>query len=170
MAKVKAKNPIIVKIMIIIIVMIVIIAILLLSYIVLNDSNKNKNIYDLGEKSNLTNYEDEIITNYSDYLSLLEKYNLQKKLIGSDFSKNNYIVSYQEYDSCSESKYKTVKDVKIKEDNIVVTFLVHNTCGWCKKHITLHLIKVGKNVTDKPIEYKYEYAKKNNCGTISKTN
>ena len=122
--------------------------------------------YDLGEKSFLNGYEDYILKSYEDYLSLVKKYEINQDLTAENFVKNYYVVSFQEYDPCGESKMKEIKNIEINEV-INITFKVNNKCGWCKKHLALHLIKIDQIPDDKKINYSYTYAKKSlQCGTI----
>ena len=162
--KKRIKNPIFNRLKWILIILTIIITILGLSYYVLYTSYNNLT-YDLGEKSSLNGYGDLIITNYSSYLTIMEAYNLNTTLNEKDFLSNYYVASFQEYDNCSESKYKKVEDISYS-DTIKITFRIYNKCGWCAKHIVLHLIKIDKVDTSR-IEYDYIYNKSLNCGEIS---
>ena len=160
----KIKNPFFNRIKWLFIIIIIIVSILGLSYYVLYNSYNNLT-YDLGKKSDLNSYGDIIITNYSSYLKIMEIYNLNATLNEKDFNNNYYIASFQEYDSCSETKFKKVEDITYS-DSIKITYRIFNKCGWCAKHIVLHLIKINKVETTK-IEYDYIYNKSLNCGEIS---
>ena len=164
MDRVKVRNPIVIKGLII--GFVVLISIGLISFcgwIIFKSMNTMT--YDLGEKSNLTDYEDFVIRNYYDYLDLVEKYGIEENLTIENFANNHYIASFQEYDPCGESKMKDVENVVIDE-NIHVIFKINNKCGWCKKHIALHLIKIDKINENKKITYDYTFAKKLDCGTV----
>lgn len=131
---------------------------------IINDSMSNL-AYDLGEKSSLTGYKDLILKNFDEYLELVKKYDIEQNLTVENFQDNNYIASFQEYDECSESKFKEVLDIKY-EDSIKVTFKIYNKCGWCKTHVALHLIKIDSILKETDITYDYVYAKELNCGTV----
>ena len=164
MSKLKARNPMTTKILIIIFIVIVSVLLLWFCLSVILKSMSSL-AYDIGEKQYSAKYEDFVLKNYYDYLKLVDQYNISEDLTIENFSNNYYVVSFQEYDSCAESKMKDVKDVKINE-KIDITFKIYNKCGWCKKHIAMHLIKVDKFSGNKEINYNYVYAKNLNCGTI----
>ena len=166
MARVKAKNPLIVKICSIILLIMFIVAIIVLCA---NSLFKREIIttYDLGEQNKIEYYEDRILTSYEEYRVLLSEYNLAPSLEDEDFDNNYYLASFQEYDSCSEKKPKSVKSIDTTGEKIKVTFKIYNKCGFCTKHLMLHLIKMEKVDVEKPIEYDYIFASKNkNCGII----
>lgn len=164
MSRVKAKNPIAVKVSVT--VFVVVISILLIAFCIgIIMKSLDSFAYDLGEKNKVTDYQDVVLRNYYDYLSLVEKYGIDENLTIENFEKNHYIASFQEYDPCGESKMKDVESVDIGED-IHITFKINNKCGWCKSHIALHLIKIDKVANNKAITYDYIYAKELNCGTI----
>ena len=164
MSKFSIKNPIVIKVLITIIVISISSALIYLGIWTVMRS-MNYLAYDIGEKDKLTGYKDYILKNYYDYLELVKLYDIEEELTVENFENNYYLVSYQEYDPCGESKFKEVEKVEIGE-KIKVSFIIHNSCGWCKKHIAMHLIKIDK-VKDSPqIEYSYEYAKELDCGTI----
>ena len=166
MARVKAKNPLVVKICAIILIIAFVISIIILC---VNALLKREIItaYDLGEKSKIDfYYEDKLLTSYEEYRLLLKEYNLAPSLEEKDFNDNYYLASFQEYDSCSEKKPKRAISVE-NGQTIKVTFKIYNKCGFCAKHIMLHLVKMDKIELDKQIEYEYVFASKNkNCGLI----
>ena len=125
----------------------------------------NNLAYDLGEMSKVKDYRDAIVDNYNEYLIIVKKYNIEKNLNINHFEKYDYILSFQEYDPCGESKFKEIDNIEIK-DTIKITYKIHNKCGWCKKHLALHLIKIDKLKEEKLITYDYTYAKKLNCGAV----
>lgn len=164
MSRVKARNPLVTKI--VIIVLVVLASVLLIGFCVgIIFKSMSSLAYDIGEKSNLSDYEDFVLKNYYDYLNLVKKYNINEDLTIENFADNYYVVSFQEYDACAESRMKDVSHIEIS-DTINITFKVFNQCGWCKKHIALHLIKVDKFSGNKEITYNYEYDKELDCGTI----
>ena len=164
MSRVKAKNPIFVRAVVITMVVIASVALIVFCINIIIKSMSTL-VYDLGEKSALSGYEDHVIKNYYDYVELTKKYGIDESLTIENFENNYYVASFQEYDPCAEAKMMDVQNVSIGE-NIEIEFLVHNKCGWCKKHIALHLIKIDKISGNKEITYNYNYAKKLNCGTI----
>ena len=163
--KVRVNNPIIVKIVIIFIVAIVTTGIILLSYHVLKNGTSS-NIYNLGERDSSEKYEDAVLKTYEDYKKLMGKYHLDTSLKEKDFDNNSYVASFQEYDSCSESKYKKVVKVAYDE-GIIISFDVYNKCGLCKTKIVLYIIKIEKNPINDNINYIYNYRNKKECGNIS---
>ena len=139
-------------------------AVILATYVVKLARNSNSLTYDLGSK--VTDYEDTFLKNFSDYENLVKKYNIKKDLTNSNFTNSYYLASFQDYDSCSESKYKLVSSVKL-EDTLNITYEVFNKCGWCKKHIILYLIEINKYEGEDPvINYSYNYQNEINCGDI----
>ncbi|MBQ6841123.1 MAG: hypothetical protein IJO63_03295 [Bacilli bacterium] len=164
MSRVKAKNPIFVKVSVTILVVVLSVALVALGVWTIIKS-MNSLAYDIGEKDKITGYKDHIIKNYYDYLDLVKLYDIEENLTIDNFENNYYIVSFQEHDPCGESKFMDVEDVVIG-DKITVSFKINNSCGWCKKHIVLHLIKIDKIKENLEIEYKYDYAKELECGTI----
>jgi len=162
MRRIGARNPIAVRVFTIL--FIFIFAVGLIYYSVKIILNGSALAYDLGEKLSL-DYEDKILKTYDDYLALIEKYGVKRDLSANNFSQNSYLASFQEYDACSESAYKTVKNVSV-DNQISINFLVHNKCGWCKSHVLLYLVELDKIMEDLPINYSYEYEKELNCGTI----
>lgn len=164
MSRVKARNPIVTKVMVTALVSILSILLIIFCANIIIKSMSSLS-YDLGEKSTLSSYEDFVIRNYYDYLDLVKKYNLEEDLTIENFSNNHYVASFQEYDPCAESKMMDVEDIEI-EDKITITFKINNKCGWCKKHIALYLIKVDKLQENKEIIYNYTYAKELDCGTV----
>ena len=76
----------------------------------------NKNManlaYDLGEKSKLNKYKDQILTSYEEYISFMDDLKLDKTLSKENFNQNYYLASFQEYDPCSEKKFKEVIDIQ----------------------------------------------------------
>ena len=166
--RVKVKNPIIIKVLIIMAILLFVLVLIIFSYKMIK-RNYNPNVYNLGEKSNVVYENDKLLINYNEYAELLDKYNLEKHLTSDDFSNNYYIASFQEYDSCAESKYKDVGNIKIDDENITIEFLIHNKCGMCKKNIILYIIKIDKIKEEKNILYEYNYLNNKMCGTISKS-
>ena len=164
MSRVKARSPIVTKVVITIFVILISVALIIFCAGIIWKSISRLS-YDLGEKEKLSGYEDFIIKKYDDYVSLVEKYGIEQSLTIENFENNYYIASFQEYDPCGESKMKEIESVNIAE-NIHITFKINNKCGWCKKHISLHLIKIDKITEDKKITYNYTFAKKLDCGVI----
>lgn len=164
MARVKASNPIRTRIFLILFIIIVVCAIAFLSYMVLKES-MSSDAYDLGKASDVKGVQDEILTDYNSYKKLMDKYDLTPKLTKDDFKNHSYLASYQDYDKCSEYKYKSVKDVEIKKA-INVTFLVYNKCGMCQRHMLLYLIELPKDVDAEVVDYKYEFYSEKDCGNI----
>lgn len=166
MSRVRAKNPLVVKIFIIVFVCIV--SLILAYYVMKIIISSNSLSYDLGETVTTLDYKDVVLTNYSEYEKLMKKYGVQKDLAANNFSTNYYLASFQDYDTCSETKMKTVKSATVGDD-IKIVYEIHNKCGWCKKHIALFLIKIDKypySESKKVITYDYEYENELDCGTV----
>jgi len=75
----------------------------------------------------------------------------------------------REDDDVDDKNYQTriiIRDSHPTKDTIKITYKIHNKCGWCKKHLALHLIKIDKLKEEKLITYDYTYAKKLNCGAV----
>lgn len=139
-------------------------AVFLASYVVKIARNSNSLTYDLG--SQLTSYKDTILKSYKEYEKLADSYGIKKDLASNNFSTHYYLASFQDYDSCAESKYKFVKDVEESNGELNITFEVYNKCGWCKKHIVLYLIEIDKSKENPTINYNYEFANEIDCGNV----
>ncbi|MBE6148552.1 MAG: hypothetical protein E7167_03565 [Firmicutes bacterium] len=164
MSRVKARNPIVTKA--VITSLVVILSVLLIWFCAsIIFKSMSSLAYDIGPKAGLSNYKDFVLKNYYDYLDLVKKYNINEDLTIENFANNYYVVSFQEYDTCAESRIKDVEKVEIG-DTINIMFKVYNKCGWCQKHIALHLIKIDKFSGNKEITYDYSYNKKLDCGTV----
>ena len=153
--------------------------VVLISYLILN-SNKNNDVsienntlnyqfvnrYNLGNYDNNIQYQDTLLTNYSDYLSFVNDYKLDKELNENDFKSNDYIVSFIDYDSCAETKEKEVNKVIYTEEdnNLTVEYNVYNDCGVCPVEIIVYLIKIDK-INKENINIKNSYLNMNedNC-------
>lgn len=164
MARVKVRNSFRTKIFTILFIIIASVAIGFLVYFVLREG-LSSDAYDLGKSSDVSGYEDVVLRNYKDYSKLMDKYDLRKKLTKEDFEKHDYLASFQDYDKCSEYKYKAIQNVEVKKA-INVTFLVYNKCGMCQSHIVLYLIELPKDVETEVVVYKYDYYSEKDCGSI----
>ena len=112
------KNPILFRILIIIGVIASIIGIIVLIIVKLGNSNALN--YDLGEKDSNKIYNDIIIKSYKEYEEVVKDYDIDSDLGPQDFEDNYYLVSFQEFDSCSEVKRKQVGNVEVnKDDNYI---------------------------------------------------
>lgn len=158
MAKLKAKNYFLRRILLIVFIVALIGVIGFIAYKKIMNS---ESLYYILEDNNL--YKDTIIKDYSDYIFFTDEYEIKKDLNEKDFKNNYYIASFQEYDSCQERKVRKIKDIDIN-DKITITYKLFNKCGWCKSRTMLFLIKIDKLEKDNyEIEYKYESDKKLNC-------
>lgn len=160
----KIRNPLIVRILI----GLFIAAIIVILVVVTVNTMKNYTYltYDVGEKNGI--YNDAILLNFEDYKKIIDKYEIKQELNEASFATKSYIATFQEYDSCAESKYKTIESVEMKEDNTIqINFLYHNRCGMCKKHMVLYFIQIGKlSSNDYKLAYGYDLGNQVNCGTI----
>ena len=136
--------------------------ILFFSFKLINKSYSNL-AYEIGSYS--LEYKDYILKNYEEYLDLTKLYKIDVELTNENFINNYYLVSFQEYDSCAEKKFKEVEKIEI-DKNINITFRVFNKCGWCKAKTALHLIKIDKIDSYEKIKYDYVYNDELQCGTI----
>ena len=161
MRRVKHSNPILNKILVII--GAAIFAAAIVTYAVYTYSINNDFIYDLGEK---TEIKDTFLTSYEEYTSFINENGFASDLNENDFKNNYYLASIQEYDKCSEKKYKTVSNVRVEDERLKITLNVHNKCGFCKKKYVLYLVKLDK--ISLPINVQYEYLFENDliCGSI----
>lgn len=165
MNKVRVKNSLVSKVIVIIVIVIFVIFLFVLSISVLI-KDKNNNVFDLGESNSSFGYSDKVINDYNEMINILKEYNVDYIVKESDFEGSSYVLLFQDYNPCSESKYKTIEEVTINK-NINVTLRVHSKCGWCKKHMVLYIIKVDKVPNDTSIEYKYIFPNKQvNCGNV----
>lgn len=164
MSKLGPRNPIIYRSLIIIISIIFVIGIIVFAVIKIKESNSLN--YDIGERDLNKTYNDIIIKNYDEYKEVVNKYKIVNDLKPEDFTNNYYLVSFQEYDSCSERKRKQVGKTSVDDNTIEIEFKRYNKCGWCKSHIILYLIKIDKikNVEGVKINYAYTDDKTVNCG------
>lgn len=153
MRKIGPRNPIAVRLTIIIGGTLLGIGVLVFAFFAIRNSNDL--YYDIGQRNLSTIYHDAILQNYDDYVKFIKDYDIAIDLKTTDFASNDYIASFQEYDSCSESKQKVVTGVKIS-DKIDVDIKIYNKCGWCKSHMLLYLIKIDK-VDNPNMEIKYHY-------------
>lgn len=160
----KIRNPFIKKILIIIISVVLFSVALFFAIKIITRSYDNLT-YDLGEKSD-KKYEDIILTSYYDYLEFADNLGIKKHLKENDFTSNYYLASFQDYDSCSESKPKGINNIIRDNNDLNITFDVYNKCGFCKKHIMLHLIKIDNNQKDSNINYDYNYITVKECGEV----
>lgn len=157
------RNSLVIKLVIIFVSCIA--AVILATYVVKLARNSNSLTYNLGK--DVSDYEDMYIKSYEEYLALVKKYNIKKDLTSTNFSSHYFIASFQDYDSCSEKKYKLVKSVKKENGEYNVNFEVYNKCGWCKKNIVLYLIEVDRFSSDDPkINYNYTFVNDLNCGNV----
>ncbi len=140
-------------------------AVLLASYVVKIARESNSLTYDLGDDS--YGYSDTFLTSYSEYESLANDLGIKKDLTANNFVTNYYLASFQDYDKCSEERYKLVTDVDLDDDLLNINFKVYNKCGWCKRRQILYLIELPKYSGDNPeINYIYDYENKIDCGNI----
>ena len=140
-------------------------AIILASYVVKIARESNSLTYDLGESSN--SYSDIFLTSFSEYESLANDLGIKKDLTANNFVTNYYLASFQDYDKCSEERYKLVNKVNLDDNELNINFKVYNKCGWCKKHSVLYLIELPKFNGDNPkINYTYDFEKEIDCGNV----
>jgi hypothetical protein len=158
------KNPFIKRIIIFLFILAMIVLIVFLAYRVL--SNDNYVTYDLGENVELL--ENKIITDYEEYQKLIKKYKLKEDFDAKVFDTYSLIAVYQDYDKCGERKLKTINAVDFIDDEISISFQVHNQCGFCKKNTILYLITIKKYENkDAKININYDFDKEDlECGTI----
>lgn len=164
MARVKVTNTFRRKIFTYIFIVIAAVAIGFLVYFVLQES-LSSDAYDLGEMKDFGDFEDIILKDYKSYSDLMDEYGLTKKLTKNDFDKHAYLASFQDYDKCSEYKYKKIESVEVKKA-IYVTYLVYNKCGMCKPHLVLYLVELPKDIDTDVIVYDYNYYSEKQCGNI----
>ena len=168
MHKLGPKNPLVYRILITIICVIFAIGIAIFAYIKISKASTLS--YDIGERDFNKTYKDIIIKDYDEYQELIEKYDLADDLKSTDFADNYYLASFQEYDSCSETKRKKVGEVAINGNTIDIEFKKYNRCGWCKSHMIIYLIKIDKleDVQNVKINYTYTDDKQIKCGNAIK--
>ncbi len=164
MRKLGPRNPIVYRILIIAFCVIFAIGVVIFAVVKINNSNALN--YDIGERDMNKIYNDIIIRSYEEYKKVLENYEIASDLRPEDFDNNYYLVSFQEFDECSEAKRKQVGKVNVSDNVIEVEFKRYNKCGWCKSHMILYLIKIDKikEVTDVRINYTYTDDRTVNCG------
>ena len=166
MSRVRVHNSLTSKILAIIFTIILIAVVIFVSVIVFN-KDKNNNIFDLGNIDKNIEYRDRIINSYTDFVELLRSYNVTFEASESDFQTSSYLVLFQDYNPCSESKPKTIENVDVG-DNITITYKIYNSCGWCERHMVLYILKVSKVEDTKNIEYNYVFSNNQlDCGTVS---
>lgn len=93
-------------------------AIILASYVVKIARESNSLTYDLGESSN--SYSDIFLTSFSEYESLANDLGIKKDLTANNFVTNYYLASFQDYDKCSEERYKLVNKVTLMIMNLIL--------------------------------------------------
>lgn len=164
MTRLGPKNPIVKRI--IVIVLCILFAVGIVFFAATKLLNTNALNYDIGERDMDKIYNDIIVKNYTEYLDVVKNYNIATDLKNEDFDDNYYLISFQEYDKCSETKHKKVNKVNSSDGVIEVEFERYNKCGWCKSHIILYLIKIDKidNPQNVKINYKYIDDKVAKCG------
>ena len=92
---------------------------------------------------------------------------IKKDLTANNFVTNYYLASFQDYDKCSEERYKLVNKVTLNDNELNINFKVYNKCGWCKKHSVLYLIELPKFNGDNPkINYTYDFENDIDCGNV----
>ena len=92
---------------------------------------------------------------------------IKKDLTANNFVTNYYLASFQDYDKCSEERYKLVNNVTLNDNELNINFKVYNKCGWCKKHSVLYLIELPKFNGDNPkINYTYDFENDIDCGNV----
>ena len=166
MSKIRAHNSFAIKLFTIIFIIAFVVGVVYLCFIVLN-KEKSKNYFDLGVVDNNIAYTDKIVNSYTEFKELTEIYNVSYDATEEDFKSNSYLFLFQDYNTCSESKPKSIEEVSI-EDNIYVTYRVHSKCGWCQRHMVLYILKVELVEETKIIEYKYVFPNTQvDCGVIS---
>lgn len=101
-----------------------------------------------------------LITNYNDYINLIDKYNLDKSLKEEDFNNFDYLVIF---DSNMCDKEKEIGSIKYYLDNTLeITYNIHKKCGLCAPHTDIYLYKIDKLNINK-ITKKYKKLKDEVC-------
>ncbi len=101
------------------------------------------------------NYNNQIITNYDDYLKLFN----DNKVNQEDFNTYNYALLGFIYDECSESDIEPA-DLEIKNNTILAKFTYKASCGVCAPQRMYYLVKVDKEITN--YELKADFKARNN--------
>lgn len=164
MSKLGPKNPIVIRL--IVIIACIVFGIIVIFFAATKLLNANSLNYDIGERDMKKTYNDIIVKTYNEYQDVVKTYDITTDLKVEDFNNSYYLVSFQEFDKCSEVKKKQVNKVAIDGNTIEVEFERYNKCGWCKSHMILYLIKIDKieNVQSAKINYKYIDDKTVDCG------
>ena len=125
-----------------------------------NDNNNNINIKENYNKENiiyigdfherLTDQENYVLTNYSDYKKIFNDDNLTEE----SFNNNNYILITAMYDSCSERNINISNYTIYKNNNMDVEISYEASCGVCAPQYKYYLIKTDKNITNININIK----------------
>lgn len=163
MGRVKYKNKILSKIITFIVVILILLILGLFVYYEFYNQT-HQTVFDLGDRSSV-DYEDTLLTNYKDYIELKNNYSINSNLNKDDFLENNYLAYFDEYNPCSEKKYKKVDNIKY-DTNVEITFRTYNKCGFCHSNIVLYLIKLDKKSVMENITYNYIFDKKIDCGNV----
>ncbi len=165
MSRVRVRNSFTSKIFMILFIIVFIAAIIFLGYkIIMRD--KNNNIFDLGKLDNDVEYTDKIVNSYEEFHELLNKYNVPFNATKEEFDESSFLFLFQDYNTCGESKPKSIEKVSLGE-SVKVTFRVHSQCGWCEKHLILYILKIDKVEDIKNIDYEYVFpTTQQDCGEV----
>ena len=165
MSRVRVRNSFATKIFTIIFIIAFVAGVVYLCFVVLN-KEKNNNVFDLGVIDSNIAYSDRIVNSYEEFKELIAMYNVSYEVNEEDFKTNSFLLLFQDYNPCSESKPKSIEDLSI-EENVTVTYYVHSQCGWCQRHMVLYILKVDLIEENKKIEYKYVFPNTQvDCGTV----
>lgn len=126
---------------------IAIVAIIIIIVLVVTDKLSSNSSY--GDNTFIVieenyNYENKIISSYSEYQELLISLNEKNTLTRKDFRNRKYLALFLRENACSES----IKSVTLKENDsqkIKVQVNVDLLCGFCTSVTKLYFIPINKN-------------------------
>ena len=135
--------------------------IILIKEALLANRPKNSEILSLGNVK-ISEYKSKraVITNYNDYKSFLEEYNIQKgQLEKADFRRNNYLVLIETY--AKDLEYEKKKIAEITNSEEVGLSITVDTYGYCDDvenvELIAYIVPVNKDNTSKNTKINVSY-------------